>query len=264
MNDILIPIAVVGAIGLLFGCLLAFASIIFKVEKDERIEKIEQLLPGANCGACGFAGCSAYAHAVVNDGAPVSCCSVGGEAKAKEIAAIMGKKADKIEEKTARVMCAGTCGIAEDKYEYSGVSDCAAAARLAGGAKACPNGCLGLGTCTRACRFGALSIINGIAAVDEEKCTACGQCEKVCPKHIIALVPKKSRVSVPCSSTQKGALTNKVCKIGCIACRMCEKICPKEAIAVKDNHAVIDYAKCIGCGLCADKCPKKVIKKVRA
>lgn len=138
MSSILIPIAIVGGTGLLFGCLLAFASIIFKVTKDDRIEMIEEALPGANCGACGYAGCSAYAAAVVEENAPVSCCSVGKDAVAKKIASIMGKEAEKVEPKVARVMCAGTCGVAENKYEYSGIADCAAEAKLCRRSKGLP------------------------------------------------------------------------------------------------------------------------------
>ncbi len=261
MKEILIPIAIVGGTGLLFGCLLAFASIIFKVSKDTRIEMIEDALPGANCGACGYAGCSAYATAVVENNAPVSSCSVGKDAVAKKIAAIMGKEAGKVEPKVARVMCAGKCGVAEDKYEYAGIADCASAARLAGGAKMCPNGCLGLGTCIKVCKFNAISIVDGIAFIDETKCEACGQCLKACPKGVIAFVPVSNKVWVPCNNTEKGADTNKYCKSGCIGCRICEKTCPVEAVKVIDNHAVIDYSKCISCGLCADKCPKKLIHK---
>ncbi len=264
MSEILLPIAIVGGTGLLFGCLLAFASIIFKVTKDDRIEKIEQTLPGANCGACGYAGCSAYAAAIVEENAPLSCCSVGKDPVAKKIAAIMGKEAEKVEPKVARVLCAGTSGVAENKYEYYGIQDCVAEAKLAGGAKACPNGCLGLGSCVRACKFGAMSIVDGIARVDESKCTACGACLKICPKHIIVFVPLENKVWVPCSNTDRGPETNKYCKAGCIGCKICEKTCPVEAIKVINNHAVIDYEKCISCGLCADKCPKKLIHKSNA
>ncbi|MBQ8636921.1 MAG: Fe-S cluster domain-containing protein [Clostridia bacterium] len=261
MREILIPIAIVGGTGLLFGCLLAFASIIFKVNKDTRIEMIEEILPGANCGACGYAGCSAYATAVVEDNAPVSSCSVGKDAVAKKIATIMGKKAEKVEPKVARVMCAGKCGIAEDKYKYVGIQSCSAAAKLAGGAKTCPNGCLGLGTCISVCKFDAIYIKGGIARIDETKCKACGMCLNACPKGLITLVPVSNKVWVPCNNTEKGANTNKYCKTGCIACRICEKNCPVEAISVIDNHAVVDYSKCVSCGVCADKCPKKLIHK---
>lgn len=261
MSEILIPVAIVGGCGLLFGCLLAFASVIFKVEKDDRIERIEEVLPGANCGACGFAGCSAYAAAVVEKDAPVNCCSVGKDAVAKKVATIMGKTAEKVEPKVARVMCSGTCQVADTKYEYIGLDDCAAEAKLAGGAKACPNGCLGHGNCVKVCKYGALSVVDGVAVVDESKCQACGMCIKACPKHIIEFVPLNNKVWIPCSNIEKGIETNKYCKIGCLGCKICEKTCPTGAVTVENNNASIDYEKCVSCGLCADKCPKKLIHK---
>ena len=261
MSEILIPVAIVGGTGLLFGCLLAFAAIIFKVDKDSRIEMIEDTLPGANCGACGFAGCSAYAAAIVENGASVSSCSVGKDAVANRIAEIMGVKAEKVEPKVARVMCVGKCSVADNKYEYYGIEDCVAAAKLAGGAKTCPNGCLGLGSCVKVCKFDAISVEENIAVIDENKCTACGQCLKACPKSVIEFVPLSNKVWVPCNNTEKGADTNKYCRVGCVACRLCEKNCPGEAVTIVNNHAVIDYSKCISCGLCADKCPKKLIHK---
>ena len=147
-------------------------------------------MPGANCGACGYAGCSSYAAAIVHDGAPINACSVGKAPVAKKISKIMGVEAKPVEEKTARVMCGGNCSVAVNKYEYSGIHDCVAASKLAGGAKECPNGCLGFGSCVSACPFGAISIKDGIAVIDEEKCQACGKCIAKCPKHIIKFVPK--------------------------------------------------------------------------
>ncbi len=258
-NNILAAVLVVGGTGLLFGCLLAFASIIFKVSRDERIDKITEALPGANCGACGYAGCSAYAAAIVTDGAPINACSVGKDPVAQQIGKIMGKKAEKVEPKAARVMCGGVCSAALEKYEYHGIQSCIAEAKLGGGAKMCPYGCLGLGTCQSVCQFGAISIVDGVAVIDEEKCTACGQCIRKCPKHIIHFVPKKNKTWVQCANAEKGALTNKYCKNGCIGCKMCEKVCPTGAVKVEDNFASIDYSKCINCGECAKKCPKHVI-----
>ncbi len=259
MGNIITAVLVVGLIGLAFGLLLAFAAIIFKVEVDERIEKIEEVLPGANCGACGFAGCSAYAHAVVEKGALVDCCSVGGGGVAQQIGGIMGKAVAASSPKVARVLCGGDCEKAKDKYEYYGVNTCDAAAKLAGGQKACPTGCLGYGTCKDVCKFGAINIVNGIAVIDEEKCTACGMCVKACPKNIIELMPKDKTVTVLCRNKRPGKEVNAVCAAGCIACRICEKECPFDAISVTDNLAVIDYDKCKSCGICANKCPKKVI-----
>ena len=261
MNSIILAVLVVGLIGLAFGLLLAFAAVIFKVEVDERIDKITEVLPGANCGACGYAGCSAYAKAVVEDNAPVNACSVGKDKVAEKIGEIMGKSAEKAVPMTARVLCGGDCEQAKTKYDYYGVTDCNAANKLAGGPKSCSSGCLGLGTCVSVCQFGAISIENGIAVVDEEKCTACGMCVKACPKKLIRIMPKNKNVYVKCNSNKSGKEVNAVCKVGCIACKICEKSCPVQAISVIDNLAKIDYDKCVSCGLCADKCPKKAIVK---
>ena len=260
MNDILSAILVVGIVGLAFGLLLAVAAVIFKVEVDERIEKIEEVLPGANCGACGFAGCAAYAAAVVNDGAKVNLCGVGGSNVAQQIGGIMGTAVAAGKELVARVHCQGTCEKAKDKYEYYGVETCDAAIKLAGGQKACDTGCLGFGSCVSACMFDAIRVVDGVAVVDEEKCTACGACVKACPKHIIELLPKDNKTFVKCANHKTGKEVNAVCSAGCIACKICEKNCEFEAISVVDNLAVVDYDKCESCGVCAEKCPKKLIK----
>ena len=257
--DILSAILVVGIVGLGFGLLLAVAAIIFKVEVDERIEKIEEVLPGANCGACGFAGCSAYAAAVVNDGAAVNLCGVGGGNVAQQIGGIMGTAVSKGVPMVARVHCGGTCENAKDKFEYYGVETCEAAAKFAGGQKACSEGCLGFGSCVSACVFDAIRVEDGVASVDEEKCTACGACVKACPKKIIELLPRDNKTYVKCSNHKTGKEVNAVCKVGCIACKICEKNCEPEAISVDNNLAVIDYKKCQSCGVCIEKCPKKVI-----
>lgn len=260
MSQIISALLVVGITGLIFGAILEFASVIFAVKKDERVEKIMEELPGANCGACGFAGCSAYAEAIVKDGAKTNMCSVGKAPVAEKISAIMGCSAEAADAMCAKVLCKGTCDAAKEKYIYSGIADCNAAMRLGGGAKVCAYGCLGLGTCAAACKFGAISIENGVAAVDPEKCTGCGMCQKACPKHIITMVPQKAAAYALCNNEDKGAAVNKYCKNGCIGCKICEKNCPNEAVKVIDNHAVIDYDKCTACGICAEKCPKKVIE----
>lgn len=263
MSSIITAVLVVGIIGLVFGLLLALAAVIFKVEVDERVEKIEEVLPGANCGACGYAGCSAYAHAVVEKGAPVDCCGVGGGNVAQQIGGIMGKAIGADSPKVARVLCGGDCEKAKEKYEYYGVLDCNAANKLAGGQKACSYGCLGFGTCREVCKFGAISIVNGIAVIDEEKCTACGMCAKACPKHIIDIMPKDKEVIVRCKNRKSGKEVNASCQVGCIACKICEKNCPQQAITVNNNLAEIDYQKCTSCGVCIEKCPKKVITNKR-
>lgn len=259
MSQIISAVLIVGGTGLLFGCILALASFVFKVDEDERIEKILNALPGANCGGCGYAGCSAYAAAVVNENAPISACSVGKTAVSEKIAEIMGKTVEETTPLVAHVMCGGTCEKAKNKYTYDGIPDCAAAAKLSGGAKSCEFGCLGLGSCAAVCPFGAIELSNGIARIIPEKCVACGRCVKVCPKHIVKLVPANKTHIVNCSSVSPGAVVGKVCSGGCIGCKICEKNCPNGAVKVENNLAVIDYEKCTGCGICAEKCPKNAI-----
>lgn len=259
MNSILTATLTVGLVGLVFGLLLAIAAVIFKTNADERIGKIKEVLPGANCGGCGFAGCGAYAEAVVGKDAPIDCCSVGGSSVAQKIGEIMGKSADKKEVMVARVLCGGKPDLAELKYDYAGVLDCNAVAKLANGQKVCEFGCLGLGTCTKVCQFDAIHIEDGIAKVDEEKCTACGMCVKACPKNVIELVPKNNPMTVLCKNRLIGKEVMAMCKVGCIGCKICEKNCPFAAISVTDNLAKIDYERCEACGLCEKVCPKKVI-----
>ena len=259
MKEILIPVAVIGGLGLLFGLLLAFAAAVFAVKKDERVEKIEKVLPGANCGSCGYAGCGAYAAAVVDGGAPVNACSVGNQAVADKIAEIMGVDAGDVVPMVAHVKCAGVCEKSASKFDYVGYDDCVALSKLAGGQKHCRNACLGRGTCVNACKFGAISISDGIASVDREKCGGCGACARVCPHNVIELVPRKAKVFVNCSNTEMGQSANRHCKASCIGCRICEKNCEADAVSVINNVAVIDYSKCTSCGKCAEKCPKKVI-----
>lgn len=261
---ILIPALAIGAIGLVLGALLAVASKIFAVEKDEKAEAITEILPGANCGSCGFAGCGAYAEAISKDGAKINCCSPGGQAVSDKIAEIMGVSSEAVEEKVAVVCCEGTNENATAKYNYEGLDDCIAISRLQGGGqKECSYGCLGHGSCAKVCSRGAITMVNGIAVIDREKCGGCGECAEICPKKVIKIIPKSSVYAVKCASCDKGAAMKEKCSVGCIGCKICEKNCPTQAITVTDNHAVIDYEKCIGCGICAEKCPKKIIVEMR-
>ena len=247
------------ALGLGFGLILSFAGKIFKVVTDERIELITGILPKANCGGCGYAGCEALAEAIVKGGAKTNACPVGGDEMCAAIAGIMGEPALPSVRYRAQVMCSGTNDLALEKYEYDGIPDCIAANRLAGGSKACPNGCLGLGTCIKNCKFDAIKIINGVAAVDYEKCTACGSCVAACPKRIIKLIPFNATHWVGCMSADKGAVTRKNCTIGCVACKLCETKCPNGAIKINHFTASIDYEKCTDCGECVKSCPRRVI-----
>lgn len=256
---ILKAVLVLGALGLIFGVVLAYAGKVFEMKKDEKFELINEALPGANCGACGYAGCAAYADAIYNKGEKANLCSAGGDKVAARLAEIMGNEPETTEKLRAAVMCSGTSENIEKKYNYKGINDCGTASRLGGGEKECSYGCVGLGTCLNSCKFDAIKIKNGIAVVDNDKCTACGMCVAACPKGIIKLIPLDSTHWVRCASEDKGAAIRKYCKAGCIACGICEKSCPANAILVKNNIAEIDYTKCNGCGICVEKCPTKTI-----
>ena len=259
MDSVILSIIWFLGIGLGLGFLLAYAGKVFAAEVDERIELICDVLPTANCGGCGYAGCKAFAEAVVEGKVKTNACPVCTDEMCKEIAEIMGEQALSSVRFRAQVMCSGTTDLAWDKYEYEGIHDCIGANRLAWGSKACPNGCLGLSTCVKNCKFDAIKIEKGVAAVDYEKCTACGACASACPKRIIKLIPFNATHWVGCMSDDKGAVTRKNCTIGCIACKICEKKCPDGAIKISDFNATIDYEKCTHCGICVDACPRRVI-----
>lgn len=256
----------VGALGLLFGSGLAYASRKFSVKVDPRVEKIYDILPKANCGGCGFPGCMGFAAALVKGEAVPSACAPGGDALAKRVAEILGVEVETRERLIARVHCGGGCSIVKNRFEYIGMKDCTAAALVQGGPKDCLYGCMGLGSCVQACPFDAIYMNEeNLPVVIPEKCTGCGNCVMACPKNLISLVPESSRVHVLCRSFDKGAVVRKVCSVGCIACNLCNKVCPvgetseEKAIVVRNNVAEIDYNLCINCGLCAEKCPTHTI-----
>jgi heterodisulfide reductase subunit A-like polyferredoxin len=197
---------------------------------------------------------------VVKDEADMDGCPVGGDKALEQIAEIMGKPIEKSNIRyRAQVMCSGTNDLAKHKYRYIGITDCISANRLAGGDKKCPNGCLGLGTCIKHCKFDAIQMVNGVAAIDYDKCRACGICAIGCPKKLIKLIPFDSTHWVGCISPDNGATTRKYCDIGCIGCKICEKKCTEKAIEMIGFSAHIDYEKCSGCGVCESACPRRVI-----
>ena len=245
--------------GGLFGLALAFFSKVFHVEKDPLVDEILSLLPGANCAGCGYTGCDACAAAIAAGKAEPTACTVASDEAHRKIAALLGVKIEKSVRYRAQVMCSGTSDLAEKKYLYDGAADCISANRLSGGDKRCPYGCIGLGSCASACKFGAIHIINGVAAIDYNACVGCGTCVRTCPKHIIELVPFDTKYWVGCKSHDKGSVLRDYCEVGCIGCKICEKNCPNGAITVTDSVAQINYELCTGCGICEEKCPRKII-----
>lgn len=259
MPSILIAFLILAAIGGLLGLMLAIASKVFYVKTDERVGQIKEQLPGANCGGCGYAGCSALAEAIVKGEAPLTACKACSADAIAKIASVMGQKAEAVVRMRAQVMCGGTCGKAKRKYDYQGLEDCRAAIRVGGGDKVCPNGCVGHGTCAAVCAFDAIRVIDGVAVVDYRKCTGCGSCVNACPKHIVRLIPFEANYWVGCMSVDKGAITRTYCDVGCISCKLCEKNCPVGAIRVEGGVARIDYEKCTECGACYEKCPRHIV-----
>ena len=260
ITGIILAAAIVGGTGLFIGVFLGIAGKKFAVEVDEREEAILEVLPGNNCGGCGYAGCSGLAAAIVKGEAEVGGCPVGGAPVAAKIGAIMGQEAGAQVHEVAFVKCGGTCEQAATDYEYHGIGDCVMVNMMQnGGPKTCTYGCLGEGTCVKACPFDAIHIVDGVAVVDKEACKACGKCVAACPRKLIEIVPYDMKHLVKCNSKDKGKDVMKACKVGCIGCKMCEKACQFDAVKVLDNVAHIDPEKCTGCGACAAKCPKKVI-----
>ena len=242
---------IVGAIG---AVVLVLAAKFMAVEEDPRIEEVSACLAGANCGGCGYAGCSDYAKAVVLDGVPCDKCAPGGPKAAAAIAKIMGGEASAVEKK-AVVQCQGSSEHCKPAYDYKGIQTCAAAAALYGGPKTCTFACIGLGDCMDHCAFGAITMQDGVAHIDEEKCTACGACVEACPRSVIELLPVSQSVIVRCRNSDVARAARAVCMKACIGCGRCKKECQYDAIVVENGYARILPDKCVRCGSCAAVCP---------
>jgi len=275
MDPALIKLALVGiaflvCIGLLFGIGLALAAQKFAVEGNPKVEEVLEVLAGAQCGGCGYAGCEGYAEAVVNDpDVPTNLCFPGKAAVAEAVAEITGKKVAGAENSVASVRCSRIEGEVGQKYQYIGYETCAGASLAFGGPWECSYACIGLGDCIAACQFGAISLQNSLPVIDAEKCVGCGACVKVCPKKVMEVIPLKARVWVPCSTHDPGKTVRSICKVGCITCKMCVKACPAGAVSVENDLVRIDHEKCIAYGLdckeaCVEKCPRNIFRLFRA
>lgn len=269
MNVILIAVIVLGAIGLIAALVLYFTSKKFAVKEDPRIGQVNEVLPGANCGGCGFPGCGGMASACVKAADAGSLeglnCPVGGQPVMEKVAAILGMKVEASAPKLAVVRCNGTCENRPRTVIYDGVKSCRIANTTCMGETACAYGCLGCGDCVNACQFDAIKMNEetGLPEVDSTKCTACGACAKACPRNIIEIRvvkgAKKMGVVVECMNKDKGAVAMKACKAACIGCQKCVKVCAFDAVHVENNLAYIDPEKCRNCRKCEQECPKKAI-----
>ncbi|MBO5832917.1 MAG: RnfABCDGE type electron transport complex subunit B [Alistipes sp.] len=265
MNTLVLTVLTLSVLGILLAVILYFVAQKFHVEEDPRIDDVEKMLPGANCGGCGFAGCRAMADALVtrDNIASLFCPVAGGEAM-KNIAGFLGKTAPDKEPMVATMRCGGTCQKRPKVNHYDGALNCAVVNTFYVGESACAFGCIGYGDCVSACKFGALRLNpeTGLVEVDADKCTACGACVKACPKGLFELRkkwPKNRAVYVACRSKNRGAVVMKACKAGCIGCGKCAKVCAFDAITIENNLAYIDYEKCKLCRKCVNECPTGAI-----
>ena len=255
----LYPMLVMGGLAIVFAMGLGMASRAFYVYVDPRSKQVEELLPGVNCGGCGYAGCADCAVAIVEGGAPVTVCVACPEEVQQEIAKITGKTLEEQEKLVAWIMCVGTKDKAARRFQYEGIEDCWAASVVAMGNKGCLYGCLGLGTCVKSCPFDAMSMgEDGLPKVDIDKCTGCGTCVRVCPRGIPKLLPISQKSAVLCCSHDGPLVAKKLCEAGCLGCGVCKKFCPEEAIVIEGSLAIVDLNKCRVCGKCMEKCPRNV------
>lgn len=262
MSGIILATVSVTAIGVICAVMLAVASKVMAVKEDERFPIVRECLPGANCGACGYAGCDGYAHALVDgEGVKTNLCVPGADSVSKKLSEVLGVEFEDVIEQVAVIKCKGDCNATSNKMDYQGIESCKAAKLLFGGTGKCSFGCMGLGDCAAVCPNDAICIENGIAHINTRLCIGCGMCASVCPNKLISIMPDVEKMLVTCSNTEKGAITRKACSHGCIACKKCEKECPIGAITVENNLSRIDYEKCTNCGHCAEVCPTKCIMK---
>ncbi len=261
--NVWLPIGIAAVLSLLLGIVIVIVAKAFAMPVDKRFDDVRAILPGANCGACGYTGCDGYAHALADDqDKDASKCTVGGPDTAVDLASYLGLESPGFTVQVAQVMCQGTIEHTKKRYDYSGTLTCSAAHNLFSGPNSCTYGCIGFGDCAVACPYGAITVENGIAYVDRDLCTACGICVKVCPKNLIFIIPKRlNTYAVKCRNKWPGGQTRKNCTIGCIGCQKCFKVCEYGAITMDGPLAVIDQEKCTQCGKCLEVCPTHAIAK---
>jgi electron transport complex protein RnfB len=262
-TETLIALIILGSIGLGMSLLLSLGKRIFAVETDDRFDRLMDVLPGANCGGCGFPGCSGYAQGLIDGVAKPTACPPGGPEVSVLIGEIMGVAVVPGEPMVAVVCCAGDHTAAPETGNYQGLRDCRAAHAVAGGTKSCSYGCLGLGSCRDVCVFGAIDITeNGLVVIDRDKCTACGACLEICPRHIIRLVPKRDEVHVLCVNPDKAKAVKEVCTVGCTACKLCNK--QSSRLIMNGQLAIVDPdSKGEIPPACALSCPQGTIVDLR-
>jgi electron transport complex protein RnfB len=271
MDPVLIKLALGGlavlvCIGLLFGIGLALAAQKFAVKADPKVEEVLEVLAGAQCGGCGYAGCEGYAEAVVHEPeVSPNLCFPGKAVVAEAVAEITGKKITALETMVAVARCSRIEGGVRQKYHYLGYDTCTGANLAFGGPQECTYACIGSGDCVAACPFQAIKMENQFPVIDPKKCVGCGSCVKTCPKKIIELMPLKARVWVPCSTRDSAKTVKTICTAGCISCKICVKACPAQAVTVDEKGVNIDQPKCLAYGpdckeICAEKCPRSIFR----
>lgn len=260
-NIILEALLWIGLIGLVSGIALAVAAKYLAVKEDPRIAEITELLPAANCGGCGYAGCADYAKAIAEGKAEINLCTPGGRDCVSAIAAYLGVTATAVEQLTALVLCCGDTDKSKRRFAYNGINDCAAAHATAGGDKSCTWGCLGYGSCARVCPTDAITIEKGLARVNKKLCIACGKCVAICPRKLIKLVPMSAKIHVLCNSPDKGPQVKQVCSTGCIGCRLCVKFGDEGAFVMDGFLSKVNYSIPVTKEEVIEKCPPKCIQR---
>ena len=256
ITAILAAALVISVMGLVFGALLGVTGRVFAVPSNPTVVALRECLPGANCGACGYPGCDGYAAAVAEGKAEVGACAVGGPKCTAAMAEIMGVAASAGVRMVATVACQGYGDHCAEK-NYQGINDCVAAAMINNGTKSCQYACLGLGTCERACPFGAIHVdpVKKIAVVDKEKCQGCKKCVAACPQHVLSMQPDNRVAEIKCHNPEKGNALKEKCDKACVGCEACVKSCNFGALTMENGVPKFDYEKCVGCMACADACP---------